>query len=162
MIKIHTWLWSVPQQWSGDDNVGQCRRFFSCSVWGDETQERDQRDHWGWNGSDYPSLKRLAMTVTASVLVSVYMCTTCGRAAWPRRQLFPRPAGRRWPRACLWCHRSWSGSWGATPGGPGRLQAGRACTESPWETGTGTMRTELVRKTIAHSGWHWKVLGGTD
>lgn len=73
------------------------------------------------------------MTVTASVLVSVYMCTTCGRAAWPRRQLFPRPAGRRWPRACLWCHRSWSGSWGATPGDPGRLQAGRACTESPWE-----------------------------
>lgn len=24
---------------------------------------------------------------------------TCGRAAWPRRQPFPRPAGRRWPPA---------------------------------------------------------------
>lgn len=58
---------------------------------------------------------------------------TYDRAAWPQQQPSLRPARKRWPLTCRWCHKSWSGSWGATPGDPERFRAGRVCTELPWQ-----------------------------
>lgn len=93
--------------------------------------------------------------ITANSIWFVFLCMTAlftyGRVAWPRQQPSLRPARRRWPPTCRWCHKSWSGSWGATPGDPERLRAGRVCTELPWQRDRNGQLSSLIsdRKTTA-------------
>lgn len=80
---------------------------------------------------------------------------TCGRAAWPRQQPSLHPARKRWPLTCRWCHRSWSGSWGGTPGDPEKLQAGRVCTELPWQQDRNGQPSSVIsdrRTTVQKTG----------